>query len=58
MKRFLPNTRETAEETKRRAWSQYGILVVDIEKVPATWDVKMLLRQLGENLYGPRRDAR
>lgn len=55
--RFLPNTRESAEEVKRRVWQQHGMLVVDVEKVPATWDVRQLLRQVGEKLYGPRRNG-
>lgn len=53
--RFLPNTRETAEEVKARVWKEHGMLVVDVEKVPATWDVREMLKQLGERLYGQRR---
>ncbi len=52
--RFLPGTRETAEETKRRVWRQHGILVVDLEKIPVSWDDKELLIRIGTRLYGPK----
>ncbi len=54
LSRFLPNTRETAEETKRRVWQQYGMLVVDPEKDQLTWDAREFLKSIGAKLYGPR----
>lgn len=55
LNRFLPNTRETAEETKRRVWQQHGMLVVDVDKVQTSWDVRETLKSLGEKLYGRRK---
>lgn len=52
--RYLPNTRETAEETKRRAWREHGMLVVSIDHPNLTWDARELLQQLGNRLYGGR----
>lgn len=53
--RFLPNTRETAEEVKRRVWQQHGMLVVHPEKDALTWDAREFLKVIGRKLYGPRR---
>ncbi len=55
--RYLPNTRETAEETKRRVWRDHGMLVVDPERDPLTWDAREFLKAIGARLYGPRRCA-
>lgn len=55
LSRFLPNTRETAEETKRRVWQQHGMLVVDPEKDQLPWDAREFLKSIGAKLYGPRR---
>ncbi len=41
LSRLLPNTRGPAEEVKRRVWQQHGMLVVDVEKVPTTWDSRV-----------------
>lgn len=54
--RYLPRTRETAEETKRRAWREYGVLVVDIEAAQLTWDAREYLNVIGAKLYGPRKE--
>lgn len=56
--RYLPHTRETADETKARAWREYGVLVVDVESAPLAWDNRELLKAIGEKLYGPRREAK
>lgn len=57
LSRFLPNIREIAEETKRRAWQQHGMLVVDVDKVPTSWDVCETLNHLGEKLYGRQKGS-
>lgn len=53
--RYFPNTRETADETKRRVWRDHGMLVVNPDDLTEPWDVKLTLKQIGEKLYGPRR---
>lgn len=55
--RYYPNTRETAEETKARAWRDYGMLVVSVDHPSLTWDVREALRQLGNRLYGEPRNT-
>ncbi|MCC7253829.1 hypothetical protein [Hyphomicrobium sp.] len=55
--RLLPRAREPAEETKQRAWREYGLLVVDVETANLTWDAREYLRVIGAKLYGPRRRA-
>lgn len=55
LSRFLPRTRETAEETKQRAWREYGMLVVSVDDAPLSWDARAYLQQIGAKLYGPRR---
>lgn len=55
LSRYLPHTRETAEETKARAWREYGMLVVSVDHPNLTWDTRETLRQLGDRMYGKRR---
>lgn len=51
--RFLPHTRETAEEVKRRVWQTEEMLVVDVKNAPLTWDAREYLKAIGNKLYGP-----
>lgn len=53
--RLLPNTRDTPEETKRRAFQEYGMLVIDVDKDHIPWEFREWLRQWGTKRYGPRR---
>jgi len=54
--RWLPKgyggERRSAEEVKREGWREQGLLVVDPR---LTWPERELVRQLGEKLYGGRR---
>ena len=52
--RYLPNTRETADEIKRRVWHHEGILVVDVKNANLPWDMKEYLKAVGARLYGVR----
>lgn len=53
--RYLPNTRESADEIKRRVWQHEDILVVDLKSANLPWDMKEYLRAVGSKLYGPRK---
>ena len=55
---LYPNTRESAEETKQRAWREYGVLVAALDQNKLTWEEREFLKQIGSKLYGPRRDER
>lgn len=55
--RYLPHTRESAEEVKKRAWREYGMLVVNVDHPNLKWDDREMLKQVGAKLYGPRRPA-
>lgn len=57
LSRYLPNTRETAEETKRRVWREHGIVVVDPDKDQLPWEDKEIVKMIGKKLYGPRRKS-
>jgi hypothetical protein len=54
LSRYLPNTREPVEDTKRRAWREHGMLVVNVESDQLSWDQREILRQVGMKLFGPR----
>lgn len=41
----FPEYRDTAEEIKARVWKDHGMLVVDVERVPATWDAGEIERK-------------
>lgn len=57
LSRYLPNTRETAEETKRRVYREYGIAVIDIEKDQMPWEFREWLKWSSFR-YGGRRHQR
>lgn len=57
--RWLPKgyggERRSAEEVKREGWREQGLLVVSPTDPRLTWPERELVRQLGEKLYGERR---
>ncbi len=50
--------RRTPEEVKRDGWKEQGMLAVAIDDDRLTWPERELVRQLGEKLYGKRKEAR
>jgi hypothetical protein len=56
--RWLPKgyggARRPPEEVKREGWHEHGILVVSEQDQRLTWPERILIRQLGEKLYGKR----
>ena len=38
----------------REAWLQHGILVVRVEDINVGWAEREMLRNVGQQLYGPR----
>ncbi len=53
--RHMPREFDATAE-KQRGWRKLGVLVVDVEKDPLSWDERALLRNIGTRLYGPRPD--
>ncbi len=49
--------RRAPEQVKREGWQELGLLVVSLEDERLSWPERELVRQLGEKLYGPRREA-
>lgn len=52
--RYFPNTRETAEEIKRRVYHSEGIVVVKLDD-PMSWELRELLRRYADGRYGERK---
>jgi len=50
-------TRRNADQVKRDGWQEQGMLAVSIEDDRLTWPEKELVRQLGDRLYGKRKDV-
>lgn len=48
--------RRDADQVKRDGWKEQGMLAVSIEDDRLTWPEKELVRQLGDRLYGKRKD--
>ena len=57
LSRYLPQTRESAEETKKRAFREYGMLVAAVDDPRLDWVQRETLKQVGAKLYGPTRRA-
>ena len=45
------------EKIKQDGWQNQGVLVVSADDQRLTWPERELVRQLGEKLYGNRREA-
>ena len=43
--------RETAEETKQRAYREYGIAVIDVERDQMPWEFRVWLKQWAQNRF-------
>jgi len=50
-------TRRPPEEIKREGWRQQGVLVVDPNDDRLSWPERELVRQLGDKLYGHKREV-
>lgn len=48
-------TRRDLDTVKRQGWREQRVLVVSAEDERLTWSERELVRQLGEKLYGGRR---
>jgi hypothetical protein len=48
-------TRREPEEIKREGWREQGVLVIDENDHRLTWPDREFIRQLGEKLYGGRK---
>ena len=48
--------RRSPEQVKREGWREQGLLVVSPEDERLSWPERELVRQLGEKLYGKRRE--
>ena len=48
--------RRAPEQVKRDGWQELGLLVVSPEDERLSWPERELVRQLGEKLYGKRRE--
>ena len=49
-------TRRDPEAIKRDGWREQGLLAVAVDDGRLTWPERELVRQLGEKLYGARRE--
>ena len=49
--------RRPPDEIKREGWREQGVLVVSPEDQRLSWPERELVRQLGEKLYGRRRES-
>ena len=49
--------RRSPDVVKREGWREQGVLVVSPEDERLSWPERELVRQLGEKLYGRRREA-
>jgi hypothetical protein len=59
LSRYLPRAAASAtemENLRRRAWRQDGVLSLRDGDDRLSWPERELVRQLGERLYGSRRD--
>jgi hypothetical protein len=48
--------RRSPEEVKRDGWREQGLLVVDPNDQRLSWPDREFIRQLGEKLYGSRKE--
>jgi hypothetical protein len=49
--------RRSPDEIKREGWRKQGVLVVDTNDHRLSWPERELIRQLGEKLYGRKREV-
>ncbi len=48
--------RRSTDNVKRDGWQEQGMLAVSVEDDRLTWPEKELIREVGEKLYGKRKD--
>lgn len=48
--------RRDPDRVKREGWREQGVLAVSADDERLTWPERELVRQLGERLYGRRKD--
>ena len=48
--------RRDADQVKQDGWQEQGMLAVSLEDDRLTWPERELIRQLGEKLYGKRKE--
>jgi hypothetical protein len=57
--RFVPKgyggTRRSPNQDRQDGWREQGLLAVAVDDERLTWPERELVRQLGERLYGRRR---
>nr|WP_055664950.1 hypothetical protein [Jannaschia seosinensis] len=51
-------SRRDPDQVKRDGWQEHRMLAVSIDDHRLTWPERELVRQLGERLYGKRREDR
>ena len=54
--REFGGTRRNPDQVKKDGWQDQGMLAVSVEDDRLTWPEKELIRQLGEKLYGKRKE--
>jgi hypothetical protein len=59
--RFVPKgyggARRSPDQVRKDGWQEQGLLAVAIDDGRLTWPERELVRQLGERLYGKRKEA-
>ena len=58
MPRGFGGTRRNPDQVKQDGWKEQGVLAVALDDQRLTWPERELVRQLGEKLYGKRKDPR
>lgn len=48
--------RRDADQVKQDGWQEQGMLAVSVKDDRLTWPERELIRQLGEKLYGKRKE--
>ena len=54
--REFGGTRRNPDQVKKDGWQDQGMLAVSVEDDRLTWPEKELIRQVGEKLYGKRKE--
>jgi hypothetical protein len=49
--------RRPPDDVKRDGWQEQGLLAIAIDDERLTWPERELVKQLGEKLYGKRRES-
>jgi hypothetical protein len=49
--------RRPPEQVKRDGWREQGLLAVTVDDQRLSWPEREFIRQIGEKLYGKKREA-